>query len=162
MKRVKALSATEKERLQLKTPWEKKLYERVCLHHQKLKLKIVRRILKRAETTRAGLVVRSKKHKVSCDITKEELTQLIYDAYGKPCRYCGKILKIANMAIDHIIPISKGGSSCIDNLQIICQTSNRVKGSLEEHNFKLLLDWLETVPPELKKDISIRLARGII
>jgi hypothetical protein len=37
-----------------------------------------------------------------------------------------------------------------------------MKGSLHEDNFQLLLDWLETVPEELKKDIGIRLARGVV
>jgi len=158
----KPITASDKERLLLRNPWEVKLYERICEHHTRLKLKVVRRIMKRAKTTREGLIVRSRKHKVACDITSEQLLKLIYDAYGKPCKYCGKTMKIANMAVDHIHPISKGGNSTVENLQIICQTSNRVKGSLEEQNFQILLDWLETVPPELKKDVSIRLARGII
>jgi 5-methylcytosine-specific restriction endonuclease McrA len=66
------------------------------------------------------------------------------------------------LVLDHIIPISKGGSSNIDNLQIICKTSNGIKGALSEKELLLLLQWLDTLSPEMKKDISVRLARGVI
>ena len=86
---------------------------------------------------------------------------MMYDAYGTSCRYCGRKLDINNLVIDHIVPMAKGGNSNIENLQVICKTSNSMKGSLDESNFHLLLEWLETVPPELKRDVSIRLAGGI-
>jgi 5-methylcytosine-specific restriction endonuclease McrA len=70
-------------------------------------------------------------------------------------------MDINNIVLDHIIPISKGGTSNPDNLQIICKASNAMKGSLDETNFSILLNWLDSVPEELKKDISIRLARGV-
>jgi 5-methylcytosine-specific restriction endonuclease McrA len=89
-------------------------------------------------------------------------SDLVYNFYGCQCKYCDKILNINTFVFDHIIPISKGGSSNIDNIQLICKTSNGMKGSLHEHNFQLLLDWLETIPEELKKDISVRLARGVV
>jgi 5-methylcytosine-specific restriction endonuclease McrA len=66
------------------------------------------------------------------------------------------------MVVDHIIPISRQGSSNIDNLQVICKTSNGVKGSLSEDNLQLLLEWLDSVPEDLKKDILTRLARGVV
>lgn len=108
-----------------------------------------------------SLVGRSKKYGVECNITVDELRELLYVYYGTPCKYCGKRLDMNTMALDHVVPISKGGTSNIDNLQIICRTSNGMKGSLNEDNFQLLLDWLQTVSEELRKDISIRLARGV-
>jgi len=107
------------------------------------------------------MVQRSKKKGIDCDITLEEIRQLIYESYGKTCRYCNKILNINTMVFHHIIPVSKGGATTKDNIQIICKTSNTMKGSLNEDHFQLLLDWLETIPAEVKKDISIRLSRGI-
>jgi 5-methylcytosine-specific restriction endonuclease McrA len=110
---------------------------------------------------KASLIHRSKKYGVPCTTTLEELLEMMYAFYGTPCKYCGKQLTMNTMALDHIIPISKGGSSNIGNLQIICRTSNGMKGSLDEAYFYMLLEWLQTVPEDMRKDISIRLSRGV-
>lgn len=142
--------------------WEDKILEKIKGTHKRNLSAVITKILKRATTVKYGLSTRSKKYGVECNVTIEELIQLMYDNYGTPCKYCGKILKIDNMVVDHIIPISKNGSSNIENLQIICKTSNGVKGSLTEDNLNLLLEWLNTVPEDLKKDITTRLARGVV
>lgn len=144
-----------------KLEWEEKFLDKVKLCHKRNLNKVVSKIIKRAETTKHGLVARSKKYNVSCTITVNDLCQLLYDSYGKKCKYCDNILTINNLVFDHTIPISAGGSSDKDNIQIICKKSNGMKGSLNETNFNILLNWLDTIPEELKKDISIRLARGV-
>jgi 5-methylcytosine-specific restriction endonuclease McrA len=141
--------------------WLDKFLEKAKTVHKRNLDRFARRMLSRCDRWKGGLVSRSKKMNVECKVTPDELRQLIYDYYGTNCKYCGKRLDINNLVIDHVVPISKGGSSNIDNLQIICKTSNAMKGSLDEHNFILLLEWLNSAPDELKKDISIRLARGI-
>jgi 5-methylcytosine-specific restriction endonuclease McrA len=142
--------------------WREKFLLKVALVHVRKKDDVVTRILKRVTTVRNGMMARSKKYEVECSVTVDELRQLILDAYGTKCRYCEKVLKLNTLVIDHIVPISKGGASNIDNLQVICKTSNSMKGSLTEENFFILLNWLKTAPEELSRDISIRLARGII
>jgi 5-methylcytosine-specific restriction endonuclease McrA len=141
--------------------WNEKFRERASTVHKRRLDNFSNRMLKRCDGWKTSLVSRSKKYGVECNITAEELRQLMHQFYGTQCRYCNKTLDINNIVIDHIIPISKGGTSNIDNLQVICKTSNSMKGSLDEGNFKILLSWLDTVPEELKQDISIRLARGI-
>jgi 5-methylcytosine-specific restriction endonuclease McrA len=146
----------------IRTEWQEKFLERIKSCHKRNLNKVVNKILKRADSTKIALATRSKKHGVECNITVEELRELLYKMYGTKCKYCDKILNINTLVFDHIIPISKGGSSNIDNIQIICKTSNGMKGSLSEENCQIVLDWLETVPEEIKKDISVRLARGVI
>jgi 5-methylcytosine-specific restriction endonuclease McrA len=107
------------------------------------------------------MVSRSKKYNVECNITVEELRNLVFEQYGTQCKYCDKILKTDIIVFDHIVPISKGGTSNIDNIQLLCRTSNGMKGSLTEDNFELLLEWLKTAPKELQDDIRIRLSKGI-
>lgn len=41
------------------------------------------------------------------------------------CRYCGK--KCQNMECDHVIPVSKGGGSSVENLVAACRKCNRSK-----------------------------------
>lgn len=52
----------------------------------------------------------------------------IYERDGYRCRKCGISDRYANLEIDHIIPISKGGKSTYDNLQTLCHKCNIEKG----------------------------------
>lgn len=53
----------------------------------------------------------------------------IYERDGYQCRNCGISGRYANLEIDHIIPISKGGKSTYDNLQTLCHKCNIEKGN---------------------------------
>jgi len=47
------------------------------------------------------------------------------------CYYCGRKVGFANLTMDHIIPLSRGGRSTKDNLVPCCKDCNtRKKGSL--------------------------------
>lgn len=52
----------------------------------------------------------------------------IYERDGYRCCKCGISDRYANLEIDHIIPISKGGKSTYDNLQTLCHKCNVEKG----------------------------------
>lgn len=52
------------------------------------------------------------------------------------CAYCNRLLGEGNYAMDHIVPISRGGSHSKDNVLPICRPCNRAK-----HN-SLLGEWL--------------------
>lgn len=76
--------------------------------------------------------------------TKEEWDNKLKE-YDYKCAYCGiseiELLKITGMGltIDHIIPISKGGTSNIDNLQPLCKKCNCRKSN-KLLKVKLILD----------------------
>ncbi len=42
------------------------------------------------------------------------------------CRHCGST---SNLAYDHITPYSRGGTSVVDNIQLLCQRCNSRKGN---------------------------------
>ena len=52
----------------------------------------------------------------------------IYKRDGYRCRKCGVSKRHAQLEIDHIIPIAKGGKSTYNNLQTLCHRCNVEKG----------------------------------
>ena len=56
------------------------------------------------------------------------------------CQSCGKKEQETQLNIDHIIPLAKGGSNDISNLQTLCQTCNQQK------NIILILAFVVTLP----------------
>ena len=52
----------------------------------------------------------------------------IYERDGYQCRKCGISQRYAQLEIDHIIPIAKGGKSTYNNLQTLCHRCNVEKG----------------------------------
>lgn len=53
------------------------------------------------------------------------------DRYGRICSNCATSPDdTTTLVLDHIISIAKGGTSTLENLQILCQECNRIKGKL--------------------------------
>lgn len=59
-------------------------------------------------------------------ILTKTLRKRIYDRDGNRCLNCGST---ENLSIDHIIPLSKGGQTIIQNLQTLCLTCNLKKSN---------------------------------
>lgn len=61
-------------------------------------------------------------------MTREQ-KDTVFERDGYQCQACGSM---ENLTIDHIVPISRGGSSGKRNLQVLCKGCNGAKGdSLE-------------------------------
>ena len=54
-----------------------------------------------------------------------EVKQFVWNRDNGACVDCGSNL---NLEFDHIIPVSKGGSNTARNIQLLCETCNRIKG----------------------------------
>lgn len=83
---------------------------------------------------------RAKVNQAEGSFTKKEWTSLL-ETYGGKCLSCGSNIK---MEADHVIPISRGGSNSIDNIQPLCLKCNRSKGvkTLDFRPFgRAILDW---------------------
>lgn len=59
-------------------------------------------------------------------ISKAELRVMIFARDGWKCKSCAAS---TNLAIDHIIPVAKGGDDELSNLQTLCKSCNSKKGS---------------------------------
>ena len=53
----------------------------------------------------------------------------LYGEQGGNCGGCGQHFQIQNLEVDHIISRSQGGTDHIENLQLLCGSCNRIKGS---------------------------------
>lgn len=68
----------------------------------------------------------AKKDKTRKSITKKQREDILKrDNYT--CGYCGKRKKISSLAIDHIIPVRKGGFHGTENWVASCKGCNRTK-----------------------------------
>ena len=60
--------------------------------------------------------------------TAQEWTEL-KETYNYTCLCCGKQEPDIKLTPDHVIPLTKGGSNTIDNIQPLCITCNKRKGT---------------------------------
>ena len=133
------------------TKWEKMFSRKLKRYHKHFAKKTFHRLMKKSSTLRSTLKRRSKEYEVEFNISLEEVRNLLYQVYGKRCAYCKVRLVVNNMACDHILPLSMGGSSVKENLQMICHRCNTRKGPLTNRNFKKLLRWLHHQDKELEQ-----------
>ena len=62
--------------------------------------------------------------------------QYVFNRDHYQCQSCGKDRLRAKLSIDHIIPLAKGGSNDISNLQTLCLDCNRIKTDKIDPRFK--------------------------
>ncbi|MCT7949805.1 HNH endonuclease [Ancylothrix sp. C2] len=56
-----------------------------------------------------------------------EVRKYVYQRNNYQCQSCGKTHQETQLSIDHIIPLAKGGSNDVSNLQTLCLTCNQKK-----------------------------------
>jgi len=62
-----------------------------------------------------------------------EVREYLLEKFNRKCVYCGK--ENVPLEIEHIVPISRGGTNRISNLTISCHDCNNAKGSLTAEEF---------------------------
>jgi 5-methylcytosine-specific restriction endonuclease McrA len=61
------------------------------------------------------------------DFTVIEWVMLVA-LYGCRCLCCGKWGGANDLQIDHVVPLERGGSNSIENIQPLCEKCNKAKG----------------------------------
>lgn len=78
--------------------------------------------------------------------SRTKILETLLEQNGYTCSICGGHLDKHNCVIDHIYPVSLGGTDNIDNLQLVCNECNYIKlnktslGFQFEEYIRLLLD----------------------
>ena len=56
----------------------------------------------------------------------KKLRAVVFARDGRVCRNCGSFVRLE---VDHVVPLARGGSNDLANLQVLCRTCNRSKGA---------------------------------
>ena len=73
------------------------------------------------------MVVMGDVHKIKRkQFTPTERTKIYNKSKGR-CAICGKFIPCDSFTIDHIIPLARGGTNAMDNLQVACGVCNLIK-----------------------------------
>lgn len=77
------------------------------------------------------------------------------------CRYCGNYVNLAEIAADHAVPIDRGGSLGLANIEYICHPCNNRKGKMLPEEYTALVRFLEEKLPLARIDVLKRLEMSV-
>jgi 5-methylcytosine-specific restriction endonuclease McrA len=79
------------------------------------------------------------------------------DASNGKCAYCGTVMGIKDISIDHATPLSRGGYAGWSNIVLCHKSCNRAKGDLTTEEYMRLLSFLHELGPVAEKSVLSRL-----
>lgn len=122
--------------------------------------------LRRTYTMYRHMAERADKAAASVPFSLEELRDQAEHELGLNgirqglCRYCMAQMKPKTFSLDHRIPIERGGSWDLNNIDVICRSCNTAKGTMTGSEFESVLRVLREMPPATKNDVLGRLKAG--
>lgn len=83
----------------------------------------------------------------------------VYRRSGGTCEICGKPISRFQYSIDHIIPLSRGGTNNIDNLRAVHPSCNKLKGNFTDTEMKkVVTNVYENISSEIPSQSSPRIS----
>lgn len=76
-------------------------------------------------------IKQSKRTKTKLRLWKRDSNQTISGVKYATCHYCTDSLPLKQVTLDHVIPLSKGGTNDDENLVLSCLKCNGAKGTDE-------------------------------
>ena len=138
--------------------WQDKFMPVLLKKHGTHAKRIFHRLMKKSSTLRSTLKRRSKEYEVIFNISLPTIRNMLLRHYSKQCLYCDNILDVSNMVCDHIVPLSSGGPSISQNLEMICKRCNIRKGPLTGREYRILIEFLEKQPKHVIDYVYRKLA----
>ena len=138
--------------------WQDKFMPVLKKKHGTHARRIFHRLMKKSSTLRSTLKRRSKEYEVVFKISLPTIRNILLRHYAKPCIYCNDILDVSNMVCDHIVPLSSGGPSISNNLEMICKRCNTRKGPLTGREYRILIGFLHQQPQHVQSYVFRKLA----
>ena len=92
---------------------------------KKVNLRAAAKYRKTEKGVMARKVTKALRRSVSGSFTRDDLVNR-FAQYGNKCAHCGSA---EHITVDHIVPISRGGTNHIDNIQPLCKSCNSRKGA---------------------------------
>lgn len=83
----------------------------------------------------------------------------IYNKSKGRCAICGKFIPYDSFTIDHIIPLAKGGTNAMDNLQVACSVCNLIKQDILPED--LMNKLTEIILYQMRKSYDNKLCKSI-
>lgn len=97
----------------------------------------------------------------------EDLRGRISLALNLPCVYCGSEVTAKNFSADHRVPLNRadeiigpGWLARLDNIAICCSACQRLKGAMDEHEYRRFLALLSEFDELARRDTTRRLRAG--
>lgn len=70
------------------------------------------------------------------------------------CQYCGRRAPNVVLHVDHVLPVSKGGTDHPLNLKTACHDCNMGKFVVDAHDVRSLSAYIEAMAPDLRNDAA--------
>lgn len=98
-------------------------------------------------------------HKIKRKQFSQTQRMAVYNNSKGRCGICGKFIPYNSFTIDHIIPLAKGGTNAMDNLQVACGVCNLIKQDILPEN--LMKKLTEIILYQMRKSYDDKLWRKI-
>ncbi len=90
--------------------------------------------VRQSQCARHMLEAKGGKTRLVRETIPSSVRRKVYERDSYTCSFCGlkgkgsiHSEKIKGFAIDHVVAVAKGGSSKVENLQVLCRPCNRIK-----------------------------------
>jgi len=111
--------------------------------------------------------IRGQPYQTELPFDIEEFRRKILVALTAPCPYCAESLTAKNFSADHMTPLNRADEivniswlARLNNITVCCAPCQRLKGALDQEEYRRLLALLATFDPVAQRDIKRRLKAG--
>ena len=66
----------------------------------------------------------------------KDVRKALWERLNRKCGYCGMKIGLPEVTIDHMVPLSRGGADCIDNMICSCKMCNELKRNRTIEEFR--------------------------